>query len=132
VTRHLLNDLALPKEEVRDLLDRYNERLKEAGEETWSERELDHKVSSASDRPGGAEPADDPHRRARTFREGRPWVFWNGLHFEYTGTRYVEVPDYEVATILASHVKESLDTQYRERYRYDYNPRRPVFKHIAI
>jgi P4 family phage/plasmid primase-like protien len=127
VAARLLNDMGLPKEQVRELLDRYNERLAEAGEETWTARELDHKVESAGDRPHGTEPANDPHRLARTFRQGRPWVFWNGRHFEYTGTRYVEVPDYEVAALLSNHVKESLDSQFRERCRYDDNPRRPAF-----
>src|SRR5262249_4582709 len=100
VTRALLNDYALPDDEARDLLDLYNGRL----EEPWTEREPDHKAESAggdSDdcphgcRAGSPERANDPDRLAHTFTEGRPWVFWNGRHFEYDGRRYVEVPDCE-------------------------------------
>jgi hypothetical protein len=126
VSRRLVNDLALPADEARCLLDEYNDRLAEAGEEPWTEQELDHKVESAGgDRPdfpygGGAapaEPANDPYRLARSFLASRPWVFWHGRHFEYVGTRYVEVPDYEVAALLAGHVKQTLDAAYRDRVR---------------
>jgi hypothetical protein len=48
VARYLRNDLALPYEEGFGLLKLYNERLREAGEETWNETELDHKWETAS------------------------------------------------------------------------------------
>jgi P4 family phage/plasmid primase-like protien len=140
LTRFLLNDLALPEENVRDLLDRYNERLEEAGEETWSPRELDHKVASAGgDNPlfpfacqaapsGGGSPKD-PHLLAGTFVRARPWVFWNGRHFEYKGNKYVEVPDYEVTALLTGHVKQTLDDCYR---RMEDAPRPPAVSRTLV
>jgi hypothetical protein len=47
VARYLHNDLALPDEVGRRLLDRYNERLAQSGEEEWTPEELDHKWDSA-------------------------------------------------------------------------------------
>jgi P4 family phage/plasmid primase-like protien len=138
VTRHLTNDLGLPPNETRLLLDRYNERLGEAGEEKWTEAELDHKVASAQgERPdlpfGGGGRANDPHRLARTFIARRPWVFWNGRHFEYDGTRYAEVPDYEMTALLTRHIKNALDADHQARLsRGEESTRRPVASRTQV
>jgi P4 family phage/plasmid primase-like protien len=140
VTRYLMNDLALPDDQVRDLLDRYNERLGEADEETWSSRELDHKVESAggdnpqfpfacqATTPSRARP-NDPHHLARTFVQTRPWVFWHGRHFEHKGTKYVEVPDYEVLALLTTHIRRALDDHYR---RLEDAPRPPAVSRSLV
>jgi P4 family phage/plasmid primase-like protien len=140
VTRYLNNDLGLPEPAVRVLLDAYNERLGEAGEEEWTEMELDHKVESAAaagERPDfpphGRAPANDPQRLAETFVESRPWVYWQGRHFEYTGQKYVEVPDPEVRALLGCHVQESLEADYCERVeRGEDRARRPRFSGALV
>jgi P4 family phage/plasmid primase-like protien len=124
VARQLRNDLALPKEVGRALLDRYNDRL----EEPWTEKELDHKWDSADgdhpDFPYGCATtnrlpasATDPHGLAKSFIERHPWVYWHGLHFEHDGKKYHEVPEQEVRALLTAHIKGCLDEDYWMRAR---------------
>jgi P4 family phage/plasmid primase-like protien len=125
VARRLRNDLALPDEEGRCLLGRYNERLTAAGEQPWTDSELDHKwESAAGDNPdfpyGGAAraapvPANDPHRLARSFLGGRRWVCWNGLYFEHDGAKYREAPERELRALLTAHVRRLLDEDHAEQ-----------------
>jgi len=120
VTRRLQNDLALPEQVGRLLLDRYNDRL----EEPWAEKELRHKWDSAGgdhpDFPYGCAAtasATDPHGLARSFIERHPWVYWHGLHFEHDSKKYHEVPEQEVRALLTAHIKGCLDEDYWMRAR---------------
>jgi len=120
VASRLRNDLKLPFSIGRPLLDRYNARLAEHGEEPWTSKELDHKWNDAGkDKPKTCsaeltlhKPANDPHRLAHEFKATRPWVYWHGMYFEYDGTKYVEVPDTEVLARLNGHIKERLDADF--------------------
>ncbi len=128
VVRYLRNDLALPEEEGRALLDRYNERLAEPGEQPWTEQELDHKWDSAAgdnpEYPYGCkavqepdERVTDPHRLVRAFLTDGRWIYWNGLLYQFDGRRYIEIPEREVSAMLTSHIKECFDADFEERRR---------------
>jgi hypothetical protein len=126
VARYLLNDLALPYEEVRRLLGLYNQRLEEEGEEPWSEAELDHKLESAAgdnpDFPYACKavrtivaPVDNPHRLAKSFLSETRWAFWNSLYFRFDGRRYVELSESEVIALLTGHIKECFEADHAEK-----------------
>jgi P4 family phage/plasmid primase-like protien len=126
VARSLRNDLALPKDVGRPLMDRYDERLDEAGEETWSASELDHKWDTAGahnpEYPYGCKAtapgrANDPDRLARSFIEKCPWAFWRGAYYEYDGRRYREVPLQELRALLTGHIGQCLHNAYAEQLR---------------
>jgi P4 family phage/plasmid primase-like protien len=90
--------------------------LNHAGDYAAASRALTgHTAAPWPESPRRPEPAKDPHRLARTFVKDHPWVFWNNKHFEYAGTRYVEVLDSEVAALLTRHAKDSLDADFQER-----------------
>src|SRR5262249_12716492 len=64
------------------------------------------------------EPVDDPHRLARSFIGRRPWIFWNGIYFKYTGTKYQQVPEHEVRAALNGHMKQCFEADYAKRLRH--------------
>jgi P4 family phage/plasmid primase-like protien len=139
VARLLTNDFALPEETARTLLNQYNDGLAEAGEETWTEDELDHKLQSSGgnnlEYPYGCKalsrpesPANDPFRLADEFIAADRWVFWNGLYFQYDGTRYLERSETDVRALLAAHIESRLLVEYRRqvaRSRQDDDSRKP-------
>jgi P4 family phage/plasmid primase-like protien len=127
VARYLRNDLALPDDVGRTLLDAYNERLAAAGEERWTAEELDHKWEDAAadnpDYPFGDKaaappaPVHDPHRLARLFLATHPFRYWNGLYWEHDGKRYREVPERELCARLNLHIRECFDAEHDEQMR---------------
>jgi P4 family phage/plasmid primase-like protien len=129
VARKLRNDFALPDKAGRRLFGLYNQRLAEAGEEPWTEQELDHKWEDAAAAnpayPYGCnagfipppKPANDPARLADEFLDDCPWAFWHSLYFRYNGKRYVEVPRHEASALLTGHVEKRLEADYAARLR---------------
>lgn len=125
LARVLRNDLVLPDEVGRPLLDRYNEMLGEAGEEIWTKNQLDHKWDSAGgdnpDYPRGRAalanpaPAKDPHRLAGEFMHQRRWVVWNNTYFQYDGCRYRDVSEGELRALLNKHARAQLDADYQRQ-----------------
>jgi hypothetical protein len=87
VARHLRNDLALPDEEGRPLMDDYNERLAQAGEETWTQKELNHEWDDArrdsADFPYGCAATATPLGPVSRRNESRKWSAAFG--FKYRG-----------------------------------------------
>jgi P4 family phage/plasmid primase-like protien len=62
--------------------------------------------------PCDPELLDDPARLAASFLEGKVFRFWQGGYYEYVGTHYVEVPEYDLKARLTGHCQEVIDEQY--------------------
>ena len=112
VGKLICNDFSVTnRDAAMSLLRAYNERLKAAGEEVWSEGDLAHKIDDAlkalaakpdSRFPFGCKltgrsnhnpdaPWGDPSRLAEAFVQGRPVLFYSGRYFVFNGRCYDEV-----------------------------------------
>jgi P4 family phage/plasmid primase-like protien len=120
--RTLVNDCALPREPALELLRAYNDRLRDAGEEAWTEEELAHKIDSALTAApdprfpyGGkvlAEPVTNPHRLAHEFLAGTMVRYWRDLYWEYDGRKYLLVADREMRALLTGHIERRFAEVY--------------------
>jgi putative DNA primase/helicase len=109
IAREIVNDYAVTdRGQALDLLKGYNTRLKEAGEEEWTDAELEHKLDSALAAPpdprfpvgrrlpGGVGEWGNPAPLADRFVAGRPPLYWSGHHYRFNGKHYDEVDPREL------------------------------------
>jgi putative DNA primase/helicase len=55
---------------------------------------------------------DDPRRLAQRFLADRTFRYWQSGYYEYTGTHYVEIPEYEMRARLTNHCQAAIDSEY--------------------
>lgn len=130
----ICNDFAVTNREAALTLMRfYNERLRVAGEETWSEGELAHKIDDALKAP--VDPGhpwgcklrertddtsrvwNDPARLATEFLREHTVRFVKKSAFFYTDGSYQVVSDEWLAATVRGFVERASDREYRRRGR---------------
>jgi putative DNA primase/helicase len=121
VAAFLRNDCALETEDAFPIMREYNERLKAGGEETWTEKDMRHKLVTVQrnkryGRMASPAPFDNPDRLAAEFLDDE-WVYWNAQMYRYVGRKYVLVPDHELEAEVWGHVNEKFNADYNRRAR---------------
>jgi hypothetical protein len=119
VARLIVNDFAVTgRAQGLLLMKYYNTRLAEAGEETWSDRLLEHKLDSA--RAAGPDPrfpfgckltADnedwgDPSLLADAFVRDQPVLFSEGRYFLFNGRCYDEIDRQTLGAKVWNFIRE--------------------------